>query len=63
MNKGNLENESFWAHRLPVNTKLYGNKTNVVGAIYIFIRLGAETGLCNFHKGWGTYCLKSLITY
>jgi len=37
MNKGNLENESFWAHRLPVNTKLYGNKTNVVGAIlYIY---------------------------
>lgn len=46
MNKGNLENESFWAHRLPVNTKLYGNKTNVVGAI-----------LYNYTTGCGNWTL------
>jgi hypothetical protein len=30
MNKGNPEDESFWARRLPVKRKLYWNKTNVL---------------------------------
>jgi hypothetical protein len=30
MNKGNPEDESFWARRLSVKIKLYWNKTNVL---------------------------------
>jgi hypothetical protein len=33
MNNTNLENESLWAHRLPVKTKIYRNKITVLGIV------------------------------
>jgi len=44
MNNTNLENESFWAHTLLVKTKLYRDKTTVLGIVlYSYIGCGNWT--------------------